>query len=128
MSTDPQRKIRLRLKLQPEIIMGPGKADVLRGIRDSGSISAAGRLYSMSYKRTWELVNRMNHDYKEPLVQTNTGGPHGGGAALTPMGEKVLALYEKLLDKTARTIAPELNQLTRLCQKQDKEPRPKGSE
>jgi len=117
MSTDPQRRIRLRLKLQPDIIMGPGKADVLRGIRDTGSISAAGRLFGMSYKRTWELVNRMNHDYMEPLVQTNTGGQHGGGAALTPMGEKVLSLYEKLMAKTARAISRELNQLSRLSNK-----------
>lgn len=114
MNANPESRIRLRLKLTAEILMGPGKADVLRGIRDTGSISAAGRLYGMSYKRTWDLVNVMNHEYKQPLVQTNTGGQHGGGAALTPMGEKVLAIYERIIDNTARAIARELGQLTRL--------------
>lgn len=109
-----QDRIRLRIKLQPSIIIGPGKADVLRGIRDTGSISATGRLIGMSYKRTWDLVNTLNHDYTEPLIQTSTGGQHGGGASLTPMGEKVLTLYESLLDKAATAIAGELKQLTRL--------------
>lgn len=113
-TSNPERIIRLRLKLNAGILMGPGKADVLRGIRDTGSISAAGRLYGMSYKRTWDLVNVMNHDYKQPLVQTNTGGQHGGGASLTPTGEKVLAIYERIIANTAKAISRELGQLTRL--------------
>lgn len=114
MKHNPQDRIRLRIKLQPDVIIGPGKADVLRGIRDTGSISATGRLTGMSYKRTWDLVNTLNHDYSSPLIQTSTGGQHGGGASLTPQGEKVLALYERLLDKAAQAISTELNQLTRL--------------
>lgn len=115
MSADPQKRIRLRLKLKADIVMGPGKADVLRSIRDTGSISAAGRLTGMSYKRIWELVNRMNRDYREPLVETSTGGAHGGGAALTPMGEKVLATYEKIMTNTSRAINKEMSLLTRLA-------------
>src|SRR5690606_30083732 len=92
---DLEKTIRLRLKFSPEIIMAPGKAQVLRGIRDTGSISATGRLIGMSYKRTWDLVTRMNQDYKTPLIQTATGGQHGGGASLTPTGEKVLEIDRK---------------------------------
>lgn len=39
----------------------------------------------------------MNHEYQQLLVETNTGGTHGGGATLTPMGEKVLDTYEKAM-------------------------------
>ena len=71
MSSKSQQRIRLRLK--PGVILGPGKADILCGVRDTGSISGAGRQNGMSYKRVWDLVNRMNHDYDAPLVQTSTG-------------------------------------------------------
>ena len=114
-SRDVNKTIRLRLKLSPDIVLGPGKADVLRGIRDTGSISATGRLIGMSYKRTWDLVQRMNEDYKAPLIETNTGGQHGGGAALTATGEKVLAIYDQIMDNTARAISRELGQLNRLA-------------
>jgi N-terminal domain of molybdenum-binding protein len=111
---DLEKTIRLRLKFSPETIMGPGKAQVLRGIRDTGSISATGRLIGMSYKRTWDLVNRMNQDYREPLIQTSTGGQHGGGAMLTPMGEKVLELYERVMANTTKAIAKEVSELHKL--------------
>ncbi|HWK53775.1 MAG TPA: ModE family transcriptional regulator [Hyphomicrobiales bacterium] len=114
-SSDIEKTLRLRIKLSPEIILGPGKAQVLRGIRDTGSISATGRLTGMSYKRTWDLVNRMNHDYRQPLIQTNTGGQHGGGASLTATGAKVLALYERIMENTAQATAKELAQLNRLA-------------
>jgi molybdate transport system regulatory protein len=39
--------------------MGPGKAELLEGIRETGSI-AAGRRMRMSYKRAWFLVEAMN--------------------------------------------------------------------
>jgi molybdate transport system regulatory protein len=115
MNATPEDRIRLRLKLTADILMGPGKADVLRAIRDTGSISAAGRRYGMSYKRTWDLVNAMNHEYKRPLVQTSTGGQRGGGATLTPMGEQVLAIYERIIALTTKAISREFSQLERLA-------------
>ncbi len=107
-------EIRLRIKLQPQIIIGPGKADILAGIRETGSISATGRLMSMSYKRIWQLVNQMNHEYCEPLVFTSTGGPHGGGATLTPTGEKVLKVYEKIIASAYKAISKEIGTLRKL--------------
>ncbi len=37
-------------------MVGPGKAELLEHIRETGSISAAGRAMGMSYKRAWMLV------------------------------------------------------------------------
>jgi hypothetical protein len=41
----------LRIDLDAEERIGPGKIQLLEHIRDSGSISAAGRAMDMSYKR-----------------------------------------------------------------------------
>jgi molybdate transport system regulatory protein len=51
---------RLRIVLEPDIAIGPGKADILQGIKETGSIAAAGRRMGMSYKRAWLLVETMN--------------------------------------------------------------------
>jgi molybdate transport system regulatory protein len=37
-----QQGVRLRLVLEPDIAIGPGKADILEGIKETGSIAAAG--------------------------------------------------------------------------------------
>jgi molybdate transport system regulatory protein len=88
-----QLKLKTQIMLGDEIAMGPGKADLLEAIEKTGSISAAGRALGMSYRRTWLLVDTMNRCWKDPLVETATGGSHGGGARLTALGKQVVKSY-----------------------------------
>ena len=89
-------KLRMRILLGPEAILGPGKADLLDLIRNTGSISAAGRHMGMSFKRASSLVDSLNAAFKSPLVESARGGPQGGGARLTEQGAEVLALYRRM--------------------------------
>jgi molybdate transport system regulatory protein len=105
---------RLRIVLEPDIAIGPGKADILEGIKETGSIAAAGRRMGMSYKRAWLLVETMNACFKTPLVETSRGGRGRGGASLTTEGEEVLARYRRMEALTAKAIAREMRGLRRL--------------
>lgn len=108
---------RLRVRVvfgESGLVLGPGKADLLEGVRDTGSISAAGRRMKMSYKRAWDLVDAMNRHFREPVVQASKGGSGGGGASLTPMGEDVLALYRRI---EARSVEAVTQELAGLCQR-----------
>jgi molybdate transport system regulatory protein len=91
-----QAKVRFRIKFQDTVAMGPGKADVLQGIQDTGSLAETGRRLNMSYQRVWSLVRGMNVDFVEPLVVTQRGGAAGGGATLTEVGQRVLTLYRNI--------------------------------
>ena len=75
---------------------GPGKAELLEAIRDTGSIAAAGRRMGMSYQRAWDLVAAMNAHFREPVVAPAKGGARGGGTALTPFGTEVLSAYREI--------------------------------
>ncbi len=101
-------RIRLRLYFGKRLMFGPGKADLLQGIDEDGSISAAGRRMKMSYKRAWMLVEEMNAAFGEPLVESTRGGPKGGGARLTESGRAVLAHYRRLLETVAETGSAEI--------------------
>ena len=100
--------LHIRVDLVPGISLGPGKADLLQGIAETGSIAAAGRRLGMSYKRAWSLVETLNGMFQEPLVAATKGGPSGGGAALTATGEAVLARYRAIQERAARAAAEEL--------------------
>lgn len=102
--------MKARLEVKPRVIlgdvraMGPGKADLLELIEETGSISAAAKRMNMSYRRAWMLVDAMNASFKQPLVEANAGGARGGGARVTQNGKDVLALYRRLqaaLNETA---------------------------
>jgi len=105
---------RLRIVLEPDIAIGPGKADILEGIEETGSIAAAGRRMNMSYKRAWLLVDTMNRCFETPLVETSRGGRAKGGAVLTRTGREVLERYRRMEALTARAIEGELEALRRL--------------
>ncbi|MEL6680610.1 MAG: LysR family transcriptional regulator [Pseudomonadota bacterium] len=77
-------------------MIGPGKADLLDLIADTGSIAAAGRQMDMSYKRAWMLVETLNAMFPAPLVHSSRGGAAGGGASLTDLGHEVLGHYRAL--------------------------------
>ncbi len=106
--------LRLRVVLSADTFIGPGKADLLQGIDDAGSIAAAGRRMGMSYKRAWMLMETMNAYFGEPLAIASKGGKAGGGALLTPKGKQVLACFRRIEARTARAAAKDLAQLSAL--------------
>ena len=107
-------RVSLRIVLEPDIAIGPGKADLLEGIRQTGSIAAAGRQMRMSYKRAWTLVESMNACFREPLVQANRGGNARGGAQLTRTGERVLTIYREMEKASRKAISKDMRSLRRL--------------
>ena len=75
---------------------------MLERIAEHGSIAAAGRSLSMSYRRVWELVSDMNTAFREPLVIPRMGGQKGGGATLTPLGHAIVQEYRAMERKSGR--------------------------
>jgi molybdate transport system regulatory protein len=104
-SASPVPALSIRIDLDPEGRIGPGKIQLLENIRDTGSISAAGRAMDMSYKRAWDLVDELNRICGQAAVERQTGGKNGGGASLTPFGESLVERYreiERAASKAAR--------------------------
>ena len=110
----PNLKPQIRILFRKAIAMGPGKADLLRAIDQTGSISAAARQMEMSYRRAWLLVDTMNQAFKSPVVVTLTGGKAGGGAAVTEFGKEVLRRYSDMEKIASASVAREIRQFTQL--------------
>ena len=104
----------LRITLSESFYIGPGRADLMELIAETGSISAAARQLGMSYRRAWLLIDEMNRTLSSPAVNTATGGSHGGGTALTAVGEELVKRY-RAVESTARmAAAADLAALTRM--------------
>jgi molybdate transport system regulatory protein len=99
-------RLTLRVDLDAAFSLGPGKIRLLELVRDTGSISAAGRAMAMSYRRAWLLVDALNAAFREPVVATKLGGKAGGGAALTPFGAELVAQY-RAMEREAATAVEE---------------------
>ncbi|HEY7308793.1 MAG TPA: molybdate ABC transporter substrate-binding protein [Gemmataceae bacterium] len=86
-------------------ILGPGRLELLEGIDRHHSISAAARQLGISYRRAWELVQSINQAAGEPFVLAATGGVHGGGASLTPLGRWAVAVFRDMQEQLGQRAA-----------------------
>lgn len=86
-------KLSVRIDLDPDGRIGPGKVELLEHIAAFGSISAGARQMGMSYKHAWDLIEELNKIFGKPVVSAQTGGKQGGGAQLTPAGLALVSRY-----------------------------------
>lgn len=107
-------RLRIRIVFGADEMIGPGKAELLERIAETGSIAAAGRGMGMSYRRAWSLVETLNAMFRAPLVDSSRGGAGGGGAALTATGREVLAQYRAFEAAAAGAGQAQLAALTAL--------------
>ncbi len=106
-TSSPTVHPRFRIESGKEIAFGPGKADLLELIGQTGSIGKAASRMKMSYMRAWSLVQTMNRCFKHPLVAATHGGEGGGGAELTETGRRVLKLYRRMEDLGLESVQPD---------------------
>lgn len=105
---------RLRVVRGEEILLGPGKADLLDAIRRRSALREAAEELGMSYMRAWNLIQTMNQSFIAPLVTTERGGARHGSAMLTPAGRDVLNLYRRMEKASLRAAAADWRRLRRL--------------
>ncbi len=89
-------KFRLRIKKDSIVAIGPGKISLLEAVIETGSITAAAKKLEMSYRRAWLLIDEMNRCMKKPLIDTASGGKHGGGTTVTSVGLELVKRYRSI--------------------------------
>jgi molybdate transport system regulatory protein len=104
-------RVRLHIHLDGEHSLGPGKVELLEGVREHGSISAAARAMGMAYRHAWEMIDDLSQGFGRPVVETASGGHAGGGAALTKFGEELVRRFRAMETATNRAIARDLRAL-----------------
>src|SRR5262245_54197802 len=96
----------LRINLDPDGRIGPGKIELLEKIAAFGSISAAARQMDMSYKHAWMLVEELNQVFGKPVLDGQRGGKRGGGATLTETGLEIVTCCGAIVRAAAKPAEP----------------------
>jgi molybdate transport system regulatory protein len=90
---------------------GPGPVELLQRIEETGSINQAAKKMGMSYKKAWEIVNRLNEIVGSPLVVTATGGEKGGGSSLSTEAKQLIEYYQSLRERFRKFMEQETGKL-----------------
>jgi len=102
MSTKLHPVLSIRL-FREEKCFGTGIAQLLRGVQRHSSLRAAAMDMGMAYSKAWTIMRNCEAQLGFPLLNSTTGGKHGGGASLTPEAEQLLESYERYCQKLRQT-------------------------
>lgn len=89
-----QPRSNLWIEKDGEVVLSKWRVNLLRAIDQTGSISAAAEVLKVSYHRAWEKLHEMETRLGVTLVETQTGGTHGGGARLTAAARDYVARFD----------------------------------
>ena len=89
----------------------PVPVELLQLIADTGSISKAAKKMGMSYKKAWELVNKLNAQTLAPVVIVQSGGEKGGGSTLTKEALQLIEHYRTSRERFAAFLKIETEML-----------------
>lgn len=108
---------RLRVMRGRDAALGPGRVQLLELIGETGSLrSAAGRM-GMAYMTAWKHVQSLNERFRSPVVVCQRGGKTGGGAILTQTGQRVVALYRRMEERSRAAVQEGFRELRGLLRR-----------
>ena len=96
-----------------EHVLGRGLAALLAGVEATGSLTKAAVGAGMSYRYAWHLVHQAEDNLGQPMLVARCGGRRGGGSVLSPVGQRLLAVFETLNADVAAFAARRLDELVR---------------
>jgi len=113
--TRPNTRLSIRIDLENGDNLGSEEIGLLEAIQSQGSITAAARSLSMSYRCAWLWVDHINHILFSPAVRSAVGGLKGGGATLTPTGVRFVKLYRTIEARAQSAAVAQRNALRQLA-------------
>jgi molybdate transport system regulatory protein len=99
-----QPRYNLWIELDGQVVLSLWRAELLRAVARAGSISAAAEALDIPYRVAWQKIHEMETRLGQKLVETQTGGQHGGGARLTPAAERYLEQFDRFAHDLERFV------------------------
>jgi molybdate transport system regulatory protein len=82
-----QPKFNLWIEVEGEVALSAWRIQLLQAVAETGSINSAADKMNIQYRTAWQKIHEMEVRLGQKLLDTQTGGVHGGGARLTAVGQ-----------------------------------------
>jgi len=103
----------IRIDFEPSgSALGPGMAQLLERVGETGSIRRAAASMDMSYRKAWLLIQELQKTFDGAVVTAEAGGVSGGGTQLTELGNGLLKIYRRVESRAADAAKADLETLS----------------
>ena len=93
------------LERDGEVLFGKGRLELLRGIREYGSLAETARHLGMSYRAAWGRLKSSENRLGHKLAQKVPAEGRGQKLILTPLAESLIKDFLELEQQIATFIA-----------------------
>lgn len=106
---EPRGKYRIRSKVwlendRGEVVLGPGRMRMLAAVLEHGSLNAAAKALSMSFRGLWARMEATEKRSGQKILVRSAGGSRGGGSELTEAGQALLRDFRELEEKSEEAV------------------------
>ncbi len=110
-------KYKIWLETEDKIgVLGDEKCNLLKTISETGSLKEAMKKNNITYRKTWDNLNKIEKILGFPVLQKQRGGIKGGQTILTPQGQAIVNAFDKfhkkydvVINKALEEIQKEIN-------------------
>jgi molybdate transport system regulatory protein len=92
------------LEQDGQVVLSEWRVELLETIETTGSLSAAAQRLGVPYRTAWARLRQMEERLGVRLLETQVGGPEGGGSRLTAEAREVIARFHRLTDGIAELV------------------------
>lgn len=104
-------KVHVRLSLPNGGSLDETDIALIETLQKCRSILGASKLLGLSYRKTWFMTDALNRIFETKVIETFPGR-RGGGAGVTPFGQRIVALFRSIERRSSRAAAAALDELT----------------
>ena len=95
--SEPRPASKIWLETDDGYVFGPGVYNLLKSIRETGTLKEASQSLDMSYRYAWGLIRKAEDKLGDKLIEASKGGRQGGGSSsITELGEHFIKDFEDI--------------------------------
>ena len=95
--SEPRPASKIWLETDEGYVFGPGVYNLLKAIKEKGTLKEASQSLDMSYRYAWGLIKKAEEKLEAPLIEATKGGRRGGGSSkITELGEHYIMDFENI--------------------------------
>ncbi len=91
-------------------ILGDGKWRLLKSISETGSLKLAMQKHHLTYRKTWDNLNKIEELLGFAVIERQRGGKDGGKTVLTARGQAIVDAFDKFHNQYDPIITSALQQ------------------
>jgi molybdate transport system regulatory protein len=89
-------KIWIERRGRGDVVLSEWRVELLEAIDAHGSLSRAAEALAVPYRTAWERVKATEGEIGSRLLDSESGGPNGGGSRLTPQARDLCRRFRRV--------------------------------